>query len=86
VNWQQQTANLMSLAGNVPASPVYMGQYLSEEKRKNRGESSTTVSSLASSPSSSMLAHSSTASPTTTEKTQKDMVGFNQGPELEFRL
>ncbi|KAG0052563.1 hypothetical protein BGZ83_002441 [Gryganskiella cystojenkinii] len=85
VNWQQQTANLMTLAGNVPASPVYMGQFMSEDKRKNNN-SSTAVSSSASSPSSSMLALSSHASPVTTGTKVPKESEINQGPELEFRL
>ncbi|KAF9994234.1 hypothetical protein BGZ65_010149, partial [Modicella reniformis] len=48
VNWQQQTANLMSLAGNIPESPLFMDHYLPD-------------SSLTSSPSSSTVALSDIA-------------------------
>ncbi|KAF9916859.1 hypothetical protein BX616_002616 [Lobosporangium transversale] len=43
INWQQQTADVMFLAGNVPASPMFMDHYLPD-------------SSSTSSPSSSILA------------------------------
>ncbi|KAF8940446.1 bifunctional 6-phosphofructo-2-kinase/fructose-2,6-bisphosphate 2-phosphatase [Dissophora ornata] len=55
VNWQQQAANLMSLAGNVPSSPGFMDHYLPD-------------SFSASSPSSSTATLSSTASPTSSGK------------------
>ncbi|KAG0258765.1 hypothetical protein BG011_003095 [Mortierella polycephala] len=61
VNWQQQAANLMSLASNVPASPVFMDHYLPDKKRQ--GSSSTTHSSSTSSPCSSTLGLSSATSP-----------------------
>ncbi|KAK3811833.1 MAG: elongator complex protein 2 [Benniella sp.] len=71
VNWQQQAANLMSLAGSIPASPVFMDHYLPD--------------SPLSSPSSSTLALSSATSPTSGK--QKEPMELNsQGPELSSQL
>ncbi|KAF9362653.1 hypothetical protein BGX34_005743 [Mortierella sp. NVP85] len=71
VNWQQQTANLMSLAGSIPASPTFMDHYLPD--------------SPLSSPSSSTLALSSTTSPTS-GKQKEQMELISQGPELSSQL
>ncbi|KAI1320527.1 hypothetical protein EDD11_000489 [Mortierella claussenii] len=75
VNWQQQAANLMSLARNVPASPLYMDHYLPD-------------SSSASSPSTSTLALSSSTSPisSSSNKPREVTDAPSQGPELAMRL
>ncbi|KAG0212884.1 hypothetical protein BGX33_003321 [Mortierella sp. NVP41] len=83
VNWQQQTANLMNLAGNVPASPMYMvGQYMSKDQKKSRQESTTAYSSSASSPSSSTPGFSIAPSPVSSEKQRSIKEEFGQGPAL----
>ncbi|KAG0370372.1 hypothetical protein BGZ54_006627 [Gamsiella multidivaricata] len=71
VNWQMQTANLMSLAGNIPASPLFMDHYLP-------GSSST------SSPSSSTYGLSSATPPSFAK--QKEVEVISQGPELSSQL
>ncbi|KAF9150772.1 hypothetical protein BG015_007407 [Linnemannia schmuckeri] len=82
VNWQQQTANLMCLAGNVPASPMYMGQYMPEGGKQIRHESSTYFSSSTSSPSSSTPGLSIAPSPITSERQRQLKNEFGQGPAL----
>ncbi|KAF9287777.1 hypothetical protein BGZ88_008459 [Linnemannia elongata] len=81
VNWQQQTANLMCLAGNVPASPMYMGQYMPEGGKQIRHEGSTTFSSSTSSPSSTP-GLSIAPSPITSERHRQLKNEFGQGPAL----
>ncbi|KAF9358960.1 hypothetical protein BGX26_000502 [Mortierella sp. AD094] len=68
VNWQQQAANFMSLAGNVPASPVYMNQHPD--------------SSSSSSPSSSTHLNSFATSPRLFGQPKELTDPINQGPEL----
>ena len=83
VNWQQQTANVMSLAGNVPASPVYMGQYMSASQKVRQGQESTTgFSSTTSSPSSSTPGLSIAPSPISCERQRQLRDEFGQGPAL----
>ncbi|KAI1315067.1 hypothetical protein EDD11_001360 [Mortierella claussenii] len=57
INWQLQADIFLSLAGKVPASPLYMDHYLPDEKSvKNRYDSSNTaVSTPSSSPSTSSV-------------------------------
>ncbi|KAG0346758.1 hypothetical protein BG005_000562 [Podila minutissima] len=84
VNWQQQAANFLSLAGKLPASPVYMDHYLPDDKRK-RVDGSTAYSTPSSSPTSSTLGLSGPPSATTTKQREiSEEIG--QGPELAFRL
>ncbi|KAF9582473.1 hypothetical protein BGW38_000163 [Lunasporangiospora selenospora] len=53
VNWQQQSANLMALAGNFPASPMHMDHYLPDSIGRSIHDGNTTISSsTASSPTS----------------------------------
>ena len=86
VNWQQQAANLMHLATNIPASPVFMDHFLPDAKKPTRHDSSTTLSSSTSSPSSSMHALSSATSPASSGIEKEAMEEVQQGPELTFRL
>ncbi|KAF9927824.1 hypothetical protein BGZ67_007308 [Mortierella alpina] len=86
VNWQQQAANLMNLATNIPASPVFMDHFLPDAKKPMRHDSSTTLSSSTSSPSSSMHALSSATSPTSSGIEKEATEEVQQGPELTFRL
>ncbi|KAI8347142.1 6-phosphofructo-2-kinase-domain-containing protein [Mortierella sp. GBAus27b] len=72
VNWQQQAANFMSLAGSIPASPLFMDHYLPDSPETP-------------SPSSSIAPLSSTTSPTSAG-TQKQIESFSQGPELSLQL
>lgn len=84
VNWQQQAANFLSLAGKVPASPVFMDHYLPDDKRK-RQDGSTAYSTPSSSPTSSTIGLSGPSS--TTNKQKKEFSEeIGQGPELAFRL
>ncbi|KAG0025166.1 hypothetical protein BGZ82_010185 [Podila clonocystis] len=84
VNWQQQAANFLSLAGKVPASPVYMDHYLPDDKRKRR-DGSTAYSTPSSSPTSSTIGLSGPSSASTTKQREfSEEIG--QGPELTFRL
>lgn len=73
VNWQQQ-ANLMSLAGSLPASPLYMDHYLPDSL-------SPTLS-----PSSSTAELSSTTSPTSPGNQKEQMELLSQGPELSLEV
>ncbi|KAF9135043.1 hypothetical protein BGW39_004919 [Mortierella sp. 14UC] len=87
VNWQQQTANLMTLAGNVPASPMYMGQYMPQHKRGMATSTSTTSTSTStafSSPSSSLTPGLSIApSPVASHERHRQIKNeFGQGPAL----
>ncbi|KAF8949374.1 hypothetical protein BGZ52_005871 [Haplosporangium bisporale] len=83
VNWQQQAANFLSLAGKLPASPVYMDHYLPDDKRK-RQDGSTTYSTPSSSPTSSSIGLLGPSSTTNKQKEFSEEIG--QGPELTFRL
>ncbi|KAF9435598.1 hypothetical protein BGZ76_005908 [Entomortierella beljakovae] len=70
INWQQQAANLMSLAGNIPSSPIYTNQYQD--------------SSPSSSPASSVHLISSTSSPIINGQSKGLVDPINQGPELAY--
>ncbi|KAF9934049.1 hypothetical protein FBU30_003559 [Linnemannia zychae] len=77
VNWQQQTVNVMTLAGNVPASPMVMGQYM-PMPGKIHESSTTTCSSSTSSPTSSIPSLSIAPSPISSERPQRQI-----GSEIE---
>ncbi|KAG0341089.1 hypothetical protein BG004_006156 [Podila humilis] len=85
VNWQQQAANMLSLAGKLPASPVYMDHYLPDDKRRMDG--STAYSTPSSSPTSSTIGASGSSPATGGAKIHRDFSDeIGQGPELAFRL
>ncbi|KAF9206355.1 hypothetical protein BGZ49_002600 [Haplosporangium sp. Z 27] len=67
INWQQQAANLLSLAGNVPSSPVFMNQYPNSPSSSSPSSSSTPVNF---------------ASPKLSGQSKEQMDPVNQGPEL----
>ncbi|KAG0275129.1 hypothetical protein BGZ95_009147 [Linnemannia exigua] len=84
INWQQQTANLLSLAGKVPASPMFMDHYLPDDKRKGRPGSNTTFSTPSSSPALSSTAVSDMSPGIQHRGDLADDLGH--GPEGNFRL
>ncbi|KAG0068402.1 hypothetical protein BGZ89_004768 [Linnemannia elongata] len=84
INWQQQTANLLSLAGKVPASPMFMDHYLPDDKRKGRPGSNTAFSTPSSSPALSSTAVSEMSPGIQHRGDLADDLGH--GPEGTFRL
>ncbi|KAF9913273.1 hypothetical protein EC991_000035 [Linnemannia zychae] len=84
INWQQQTANLLSLAGKVPASPMFMDHYLPDDKRKSRPGSNTAFSTPSSSPALSSTAVSDMSPGMQHRGDLADDLGH--GPESNFRL
>ncbi|KAF9551217.1 hypothetical protein EC957_010103 [Mortierella hygrophila] len=84
INWQHRTANLLSLAGKVPSSPMFMDHYLPDDKRKGRPGSNTAFSTPSSSPSLSSTAVSEMSPGIQHRGDLADDLGH--GPEGNFRF
>ncbi|KAF9943036.1 hypothetical protein BGZ67_007681 [Mortierella alpina] len=88
VNWQLQAATLLTLAGKVPASPVFMDHYLPDNKRRGRRDDSSTTSFSTPSSSPSLSSTGIAGMSPSDGKAQRDSStaeDLEQGPET-FRL
>ncbi|KAG0212588.1 hypothetical protein BGX28_006024 [Mortierella sp. GBA30] len=90
VNWQLQAATLLTLAGKVPASPMFMDHYLPDDNQKGRRDDSTSTTSFSTPSSSPSLTSIGVAGvlPVGSKRQQHGLTSqdLEQSPDTTFRL